>query len=375
MSDKKSHKSNINIPHDILLCILLRLPVKSLLRFRCVSTWFNDIISSKEFKKAQSDQSKALGRVNFLAQKCYSEANQQAMFVFPLKGFECPHVLCSHDGLVLLKNRMDDKKFFLWNPSTRQCLELASCPYLNINTLPRGCGLCYDPTTYDYKVILMYNSFYLVYSMRNFWRKKTPPPMIDQHVSSSLERPTNSCPAYICEGISTEGCVYWSIDQRLFKHHVRRDSTIIYFDMKSDEFKELPKPNFIGDDELFRLTALKGRLCLYNIWSNKESEVNMWIMDEDGWKLSMKLPKISEFCTYGSILCCMENGEIIFQGPENCYISIYKPTQQKFVIKDFISNYYIGYGYANPYPICLDSLHFPKIIHKRNQPNSVPLLW
>ncbi|KAM3356987.1 hypothetical protein P3S68_023701 [Capsicum galapagoense] len=61
--------SEINIPCDIIVCIVARLPVKSLLRIQSVSTSWNDIISDREFKKAQSVQSKAMGHVNFLLQK------------------------------------------------------------------------------------------------------------------------------------------------------------------------------------------------------------------------------------------------------------------------------------------------------------------
>ncbi|XP_059309883.1 F-box protein CPR1-like [Lycium ferocissimum] len=313
MSKKKSHKYTINVPCDILFCILIRLPVKSLLRFRSVSRPWKDVISDKKFKKTHSNQSKALGCVNFLLLKyCSSEfkliiATETQWF--PLKGFERAHVLCSHDGLVLLKKRRAYKTFVLWNPSTRQCLELASCPYLNSYTIPHASGLCYDPTTDDYKVILIYKPFYLIYSLRTFWTKKTTLPMLEQRLSSSLKQVTNNFwSSYICcQGITTEGCVYWSLDPELCPY-VRRGSTIIYYDAKLEKLKELRAPIFVGDDnELFLLTTFKGRLCLYGGEStdlrSNETDLDMWIMEEDGWKLLMKLHYVPSTLCERALFC------------------------------------------------------------------------
>ena len=99
--------------------------------------------------------------------------------------------------------------------------------------------------------------------------------------------------------------------------------------MKSDELKELPTPSFIGDSRkkhLFRLTILKGHLSLYRLKKKNGLELNMWIMEDDGWKLLKKIPKVlPKFYKYTKILCCVENDEIIFRGPTNFHISIYNP--------------------------------------------------
>ncbi|KAG5588502.1 hypothetical protein H5410_048936 [Solanum commersonii] len=64
--------------------------------------------------------------------------------------------------------------------------------------------------------------------------------------------------------------------------------------MKSNELKELPTPNFIGDSRkhLFRLTILKGHLSVYCLQKKNGLELNMWIMEDDRWKLLMKIPKV-----------------------------------------------------------------------------------
>ncbi|PHT70678.1 hypothetical protein T459_25782 [Capsicum annuum] len=70
---KKLHKMTITFkddtsifPSEILLDILIRLPVKSLLRFESVSNPWNIMISANEFKKSHRD--KVLSREKLLLQ-------------------------------------------------------------------------------------------------------------------------------------------------------------------------------------------------------------------------------------------------------------------------------------------------------------------
>ncbi|XP_019239464.1 PREDICTED: F-box/kelch-repeat protein At3g23880-like [Nicotiana attenuata] len=348
------------VPCDILYRILINLPVKSLLRFRSVSAPWNSIISEEEFTKAHRDHSKALVRKKLLLQRAFTsefrfmdlEISPQVAIerqLFPLKIFNDDHdVLCSHDGLVLLKKRKSNKTFILWNPSIRQQRTLL-CPYPEAyddddddeRMLPYGCGMCYDSSTDDYKIISIYNEFYAVWSMRN-----------------------SNWTYYYGQGISTEDCVFWSLNQEV-DHLVCKASTIIYFDVKSDELKVLPKPKFTSeDDQLFRLTTLKGRLSLYGR-KTTDKDLDIWIMERDGWKWLMKVCDVPlGFCEhyferYSELLYCTGNGDIVFKGPTKYHFSIYNPKQQRFVTKVCISNNF-EYEYP-PVTLCLDILYFPRL--------------
>ncbi|PHT96821.1 hypothetical protein BC332_34251 [Capsicum chinense] len=191
---KKLHKRKVTFeddtsifPSEILLNILTRLPVKSLLRFKSVSKPWNVMISSNEFKKSHRDQSKALGREKLLLQSrnVFEFRDLESSLLdfmenqqFPLKKFQRAEVWCLCDGLVLLRNPRAYKNYVLWNPSTREYRAI-SCPdnHLNYNEEPRrvrACGLCYDSSVGDYKVILIYDLFYAVYSLiRDSWTTKT----------------------------------------------------------------------------------------------------------------------------------------------------------------------------------------------------------
>ncbi|PHT97606.1 hypothetical protein BC332_33467 [Capsicum chinense] len=316
------------LPSDILFLILIKVPsVKSLLRFKSISKSWNIIISDNEFKRTHRDQSKALGREKLVLHKSSTnefefrdlESSQLVMMakeVFTPKKFRKAIVLSSCDGLLLLRNPT-----VLWNPSTGEYQTL-TCPYFNYKgkvRVPNACGLCYDSSVDDYKVILIYKSSYALYSLNNdCWAKKQIP----------------------LRGVT---------------------STIIYFDEKSDELKELPLPDFVREDDCFGLTTLKSCLSFYG-GNDKSLVLDIWIMERDGsWKWLMNvcnLPCICEkFIEDIVLLGCTRNGEIVFQGLKTSQLFIYNPSQQLLtetqISKDFSKN-----GDLLTASVCLDSLYF-----------------
>ncbi|KAK4732806.1 hypothetical protein R3W88_025794 [Solanum pinnatisectum] len=280
------------VPSDIQYLILINVPIaKSLLRFKSVSKSWNVIISDNEFKKIHHDESKALGREKLLLLK--QSTNE---FGFREK-FRKAKVLCSCDGLVVLKNlyktyvlwnpsireyktlacpyfsyngkvpNSSYKNYALWNPSTRYQYRTLTCPHnhLYYNNLPRrvsACGLCYDSSVDDYKVILIYD-FVLRFPCPV---RRLPPRDI------------------VSSGISLEGCVFWSLNYGEVRLFVVGASTIIYFDVKSDEMKSLPTPDFVD--------------CLSLYGGNIHSVVlDIWIMQQDGsWKLLMSISHLPSIC-------------------------------------------------------------------------------
>jgi len=128
---------------DMLMEILLRLPVRSLLKFSCVSKYFQSLICNPNFVKLHLQSSPK--NTNFVL--CSNRA-QNSSFVFPshISCFEDPlsffsaddmpkpqrhnyHVLGSCNGLVCLLKWNDDGSniFHLWNPTTRKLFENLDC--------------------------------------------------------------------------------------------------------------------------------------------------------------------------------------------------------------------------------------------------------
>ncbi|WMV48112.1 hypothetical protein MTR67_041497 [Solanum verrucosum] len=370
-----SNEDTCVFSYDIIVNILIKVYAVSLLRFKCVSKSWNNMISEDvTFTKAHCEQSKIIRREKLLLQRKsggfdFIHLNNFNEVVidkqqFPLKGFLGAHVLCSYDGLVLLKKSKAYKQFVLWNPLFGQH-QIFECPYMKSHehTFSSAYGLCYDSITDDYKFVLIHNLFYVVYSMsKNIWTKKISLPTLQQFSHSYVWS----------KEISTKNHVYWSLNEK-FLCHKYKTSTFIYFDAELDELKELPIPIAASEHQcLFQLSTWKGCLSAYGC-NNSYSGFHIWIRQHDDWKWLMSIPNIPAL-NYGcyfynyKILCCTENDELIFQGPQCHNLSIYCLKQQRFIRRVNIPNH-LEYLLGHAMSICLDSLYFPKfnVTRKRKQ--------
>lgn len=138
---------------------------------------------------------------------------------------------------------------------------------------------------------------------------------------------------------------------------VDRNSTIIYFDSNSNELKKLsePKLDFMNEDELFCLASVKDRLSVYG-GKNTSTELNVWLMEQDGWKKLMNICNLPSICkmfvTNNDLLYCTKNDDEVFFQRFAYGFYIYYSQQQQFVrLEEIRYNYYTTL-------ICLDTLYF-----------------
>ncbi|XP_065851082.1 F-box protein CPR1-like [Euphorbia lathyris] len=155
-----------NLPPDLINEILLLLPVKSLLRFRCICKSFYSIIDSPDFiySHLRTSSAKRLhqklichGNYNNRTDIHALDTNSGSVEEIPLD-FEFPYIrplfVASCNGLLLLNP--SDNVLSILNPSTRNYREL---PALPVNfPLISYFGICrsgfgYDSTIDDYKVL------------------------------------------------------------------------------------------------------------------------------------------------------------------------------------------------------------------------------
>lgn len=165
-----------NIPEDIVVKILFRLPVKSLIRFTCVSKRWRVIISDPQFRKSHSQlaceqrtlrqkvlvsthtslecsiECKIRNQVTWLPSRFQTSEDLDSLFsgdnsavkklTYPLEPKSQP-AMASCNGLVFLGDSISspDKNMAIWNPSTGFCREIPSPDF--------GCGTL-DPTVVNY---------------------------------------------------------------------------------------------------------------------------------------------------------------------------------------------------------------------------------
>ncbi|KAL3513997.1 hypothetical protein ACH5RR_026714 [Cinchona calisaya] len=212
------------IPQEIIYAILSRLPEKSLARFSCVCKLWHSLIGRergffyllpKEGKIRFFSSNKELV-VEELPSPLENGVLRDACFRF--------HGSCNGLLIFSLANSI-----YLWNPSTRWCKEVLQIqPSPNKKFIPI-CGLCYDDSTDDYKLLIPFQNasgrvdenFVTVTSLRSKESRKVSFPY-----------------ATVMRGCSANGRLHWIVQE--YKYFI--PLLIVYFDTKTNEFVKLPMP-------------------------------------------------------------------------------------------------------------------------------------
>lgn len=147
----KSETQFPHVPEEILVTILSKLPVKSLLRFRCVSKHWGSLITDPKFNLSSPKQ-QVIVVYKYWSPDCSLHLiNDEALSVevpkpkqLEVRYRKLDRGLTIHgscNGLVLLSNTMD--LLFLWNPSTRCCRKVLSHAHLaTFDRSVNASGLC-----------------------------------------------------------------------------------------------------------------------------------------------------------------------------------------------------------------------------------------
>ncbi|XP_021726592.1 putative F-box protein At1g50870 [Chenopodium quinoa] len=133
LDDKETH-----IPVDLLRDILARLPVKTLLRYRCVCKLWCTLIDSKDFRLNTNNRK----NTDVLVMRSVKNRDQ---FIFTVRSTDTSKITddlcmicesytllgtCNGLMLMLMSKKLSDNTVMLrlWNPSIQKSLILPSCP-------------------------------------------------------------------------------------------------------------------------------------------------------------------------------------------------------------------------------------------------------
>ncbi|KAL2456234.1 F-box/kelch-repeat protein [Forsythia ovata] len=285
------------IREDVVIEILSRLPVKTFLRFKCVSkTWFTIIIShsfsQKHLNMALADSNK--DRLLIVHESFNSCESFFALFVngeitlgtnlsFGKKRSRGDiRVTGSCHGLFCIHYDRDDE-FLLWNPATREIKDISnsSIPLpRNVDAELYQVGFGFDSNTRDYKVVKLMrldeNCDYHVevYTLStNSWRK------IEATVPDYVTSSPSMLPTY------WNGTYYWWGE--------RDRDVIICFDMCIEQFDMilLPTievlPTVVRRFEYHCFTEYNGSLGVIFCFMNcSKTWCELWTMKGKGAEVS-----------------------------------------------------------------------------------------
>lgn len=284
-----------SIPKDILVAeILCRLPIKSLLRFKCVSKEWYSLISDPKFALYLQKRQGEINNNNTTHQRvllltispdrlqsfdCLSRCITDLNFNFPFQSR--PNVIIgSCNGLVCMA-LLGSKDFFIYNPSTRVYKKLPD-PDISLGS-PYLYGFGYDSSTDDYKVLAIacHRVLLKVFSMKAFsWRD------VQYNIGVKLFYGTES-PA---KGCLFNGALHWLVSGFRFG---LQDPVIIAFDLAEEKFRRVGEachPSSVSLGVVGGCLSLN--ICCLNC-GDRTTDFELWVMKQYGvhssWERLIKI--------------------------------------------------------------------------------------
>ncbi|XP_055833572.1 F-box/kelch-repeat protein At3g23880-like [Solanum dulcamara] len=337
-----------NLPQDLLVDVLLRLPVESLLRFKCVCKHWYALITSQSFVEMHFRHKHNHARLLICNLTISNKSKYIASSILPAKIVQgvYPEQKTVHqlqrvtdftsiagpvDGLFLVEKEAffyeDDVRLALCNPATREFWPLPPVPFepQPFKDHDNQFALGFDLLTRDYKVLWIRtfwdgwglgvspNCFVSIYSLRNnSWKNLRP----DFPYCCNLHEPIGA--TYL------NGVYYW-LSGRL--DNIFR---ICSFDMGSEQFGEIQGPDIpkaqwgklmLRGDSLAILVGDPGKPMT--------SIYNVWVMNQEGsWtKVLSVQPQIVAHWPRS----VWEDDKMIFEIRETSQLVLYDPTTRQVI--------------------------------------------
>ncbi|EYU31706.1 hypothetical protein MIMGU_mgv1a024942mg [Erythranthe guttata] len=319
------------LPIEIIEIVLSKLSVKTLLRFKTVCKSWNILISDPMFIRKHHDR-QLRSKGSKKSENLFLVKNSQGFSLVKLeKGRRIqtlqqvfgPYlwvtVLCFCEGLILICD-LSKENFALWNPSTRTHTVFKPTFYC-VNA---AFGVCHDPITDDFNVVIAKSYNYSVYSCNNkSWT------MLEK------EYETN----------------YWASEC---------SPQIVYYDPRDDKFKILHMPENVDYDKSIYLVDLSGFLCLYYEGRDKNTIV-IWTkekgIDIHSWNKLMTIENVEEPLRWFKPKWLLGN-KIVIRIKETNHsgrLIVYSPCKKRF--QEFKDTKMV-FGWLGFVPY-MDTLFFP----------------
>ncbi|XP_010916704.1 F-box protein At3g07870 [Elaeis guineensis] len=305
------------LPCDILFSILSRLPLKSVLRFCCVSKYWFDVITDPDFRRLHFLQSATDPTVLILLHRKSME-NIISMNLLNVKehGVHVGTNAISHmvisgscklvgtcNGLLCFTSSNQGESIFVCNPITR---ELVTLPKPTRTAPPESSMLIYgfgfDYLTKKYKVVRV---FYPTNSRFRNPRFGVTAEVCTLGATWKAVRGFNHPP--YSRPVFANGAVHWLVHPLLSQKYKR----IISFDIGKDEFNVTPHPKFSSNISISELGG-----CLSVVPDIEYDLVKVWVLKdhtENRWEKehmfsiyrpypSTRFPRLISICECNGVL-------------------------------------------------------------------------
>ncbi|ESQ46989.1 hypothetical protein EUTSA_v10028334mg, partial [Eutrema salsugineum] len=289
MAGRSSNKKTIELPSDLVIEILARVPVKDLVRFRCVCKRWRLLFGAKNFINKQMTWAprKLLGLQDngeFPPRSILYEKGNNGKPKMTLKeadltsGDKCLvglDVIGHCDGLFCL--RLQDRTLAVWNPLLRQVRKVSSKSTKPI-TSHDLIGFGYDHSIDDYKIVI-FSAMSETIMAPKYWSRGEIFTVKSSSRWSLDQFPESIRRCFDIRGTLAGNKIFWQVNND--PDNAAEYETILSFDLLSEkfEYKSFPR-NLKG---LIRgLVAVRGSLgfvemCMFQFWT----KIVVWTASND----------------------------------------------------------------------------------------------
>ncbi|XP_062205232.1 putative F-box protein At1g32420 [Phragmites australis] len=243
------------LPDELVAEVLLRLPSKSLARFRCVCRSWNNLVSSDAFQRLyyQYQQQAVVGSNGRQLQLKFAAARLAPPHRWEFDGFsvvpceDCPRFIGAkpcHRGVALL-GRQCVGVFTVCNLSTGGFLHLPPC---RTSGFPYVTGIGYHSAAHEYKVVQLASM-----TNRPIWESldcqvltvgdsrgwRPPSGQLDSALPNILIE-------NMMDPVFANGCLHWTLVTVLLLRD--KPEGILSFSLADESFATVPLPPFVTDD-------------------------------------------------------------------------------------------------------------------------------
>ncbi|XP_021829982.1 F-box protein At3g07870 isoform X1 [Prunus avium] len=360
-----------NLPYEIVVDIISRLPFSSLVQFRYVCrAWRNlaqdqhNLESLDHFRNSNTADENSylclifhcdypirnhLCFVDYPFHHCGKEAKIVRKIHTPFSGLMPEFdVVGSCNGLLCLSDSLYNDALYIYNPFTRDYRELPKSIQFPNQEVIYGFG--FHPVTKEYKVVKI---VYYRNAHRGSWHRfRVYRPQSEVQVltlGSSNWRSIGKTSHYLHHWpaqVLVNGRLHWVTWRR--RYHPGRK--LISFDLGDEQFREVPKPEADGLNR-WDYHLLVVRSCLAAVFYCSFGKLEMWVMKEYGVKeawvkelniashvpkalkqdvdRSWKISKIAIRGRYVRVLCVLGSGQILLEYKSRALV-LYDPNGGNF---------------------------------------------
>ncbi|CAK9160067.1 unnamed protein product [Ilex paraguariensis] len=278
------------LPLDIVFDILSRVPVKSLLRFRCVSEPWCNIIDQPHFASLQITRSSeeptslivseptlrksTLGLHPVKEKEGTFETSENPLVEFDLSMY---HATGSCNGLFYFAEYYSEGLIIVSNPLKREVQRLPPAPAKNIDTrlnFFKTYGMGFDNSTKTFKLVCVF------FQERTFGPPRYRLGTLVHTLGTGSWREISQVPPYpICsKPVFAHGALHWIVHPYV-RYHDTTEGMIVSFDLRKEKFSLPSHPNFHSKDcEFFQLVDLNGNLGMADL--SCKSKIEIWVMKD-----------------------------------------------------------------------------------------------